>query len=117
MSDNVRDPREEKLPQWARKLLADERCRAIRAERKLAEHLTTIKKSRIWYGDYDNPIYIPDDNGYQTVYFAPTGGESTFQQIGVVIRDGAIELQGGDRLAIELKSSNYFRARLMGMTP
>lgn len=114
MSETVRDPREEKLPQWARKLLADERYRASRAEHRLSEHVAKVEKSRIWYGDYNNPIYIPDDNGYQTVYFSPSGGEGTFHQIGVTIRDGAIEIQGGDTLTLELRSSNYFRARLQG---
>ena len=114
MSETVRDPREEKLPRWARQLLAQERYRASRAEHRLAEHLATVKKSRIWYGDHNNPIYISGDNGYQTVYFSPNGGESTFQQIGVRIRDGAIEIQGGDTLTLELQSSNCFRARLLG---
>ncbi|WP_100460796.1 DUF7239 family protein [Mycobacteroides abscessus] len=114
MSEPTRDPREEKLPQWARKLLADERYRASRAERKLAEHVATVEKSRIWYGEYDNPIYIPDDNGYQTVYFSPNGGEGTLHQIGVTIRDGAIEIQGGDTLTLDLQASNTFRARLRG---
>ncbi|EIV49580.1 DUF7239 family protein [Mycobacteroides abscessus] len=114
MSEPTRDPREEKLPQWARKLLADERYRASRAEHRLAEHVAKIAKSRIRYGGYDNPIYIPDDNGYQTVYFYPNGGDSTFQQIAVTIRDGAIEIQGGDTLTIELQASNTFRARLRG---
>ncbi|MDM2398125.1 hypothetical protein PP613_03725 [Mycobacteroides abscessus] len=114
MSETMRDPREEKLPRWARQLLAQERYRASCAERRLAEHLATVVKSRIWYGDYNNPIYIPDDYGYQTVHFYPNGGDSTFQQIGVTIRDGAIEIQGGDTLTIELKSSNYFRTRLQG---
>ncbi|PVA66179.1 DUF7239 family protein [Mycobacteroides abscessus] len=114
MSEIVRDPREEKLPRWARQLLAQERFRASRAEHNLAEHLATVEQSRIWYGDYGNPIYIPDDNGYQTVYFSPAGGRSTFQQIGVRIRDRAIEIQGGDTLTLELQSSNVFRARLQG---
>lgn len=114
MSETMRDPREEKLPRWARQLLAQERYRANRAERNLAEHLAAGEKSRIWYGDYDNPIYIPDDNGFQTVYFYPNGGDSTFQQIAVTIRDGAIEIQGGDTLTIELQASNTFRARLQG---
>lgn len=57
---------------------------------------------------YDNPIYIPDDNGYQTVYFYPNGGDSTFQQIAVTIRDGAIEIQGGDTLTIDLQASIPF---------
>lgn len=99
MSESTRDPREAKLPQWARKLLADERYRASCAERKLAEHVAKIEKSRIWYGDYNNPIYIPDDNGYQTVYFSPNGGEGTLHQIGVTIRDGAIGSTASSRLS------------------
>lgn len=114
MSETVRDPREEKLPQWARKLLADERYRANRAERKLSDHVAKVEKSRIWYGEFDNPIYIPDDNGYQTVRFSPNGGKSTMQQIGVRVLDGAIEVSAAAPLTLDLLSSNYFRAKLQG---
>ncbi|AMT71952.1 MULTISPECIES: DUF7239 family protein [Mycobacteroides] len=106
------DPREPKLPAWAREQLAKARNRAGDAERKLDAHLVTITKSRIWYGNYDNPIYIPEAHGYQTVYFSPSGGESSFDQIGVTIRDGAIEIQGGHSVALELQSSNFFRVCL-----
>ncbi len=106
------DPREEKLPRWAREQLAKARIGRVAAEVKLDAHLATIEKSRIWYGDYNNPIFIDDNNGYQTVYFSPSGSESAFDQIGVAIRDGALEIQGGNSVALELKSSNFFRVRL-----
>jgi len=109
------DPREAKLPRWARDILARARGRANSAENKLAAHWATAEKSRIWYGNYDNPIYIPDAHGYQTVYFSPSGGESAFDQIGVTIRDGAIEVQGGGSVAIELQSSNFFRVYLQDL--
>ncbi|WP_100482384.1 DUF7239 family protein [Mycobacteroides abscessus] len=94
------DPREAKLPAWAREQLAKARIG------------TTITKSRIWYGDYTNPIYIDDKDGYQTVYFSPSGSGSAFDQIGVAIRDGAIEIQGGNSVALELQSANFFRIYL-----
>lgn len=106
------DPREEKLPRWARVLLAQARNRAEDAERKLAAHLETVEKSRIWYGNHDNPIYIADANGYQTVYFSPSGSDSSFDQIGVTMRDGALEIQGGNTLTLELQASNYLRVHL-----
>lgn len=109
------DPREAKLPRWARDQLARHRCYTAGAESKLAAHLATVEKSRIWYGNYDNPIYIPDAHGYQTVYFSPSGGESAFDQIGVTIRDGAIEVQGGGSVAIELQASNFFRVHLQDL--
>ncbi len=105
------DPREEKLPQWARKLLAKERFRANSAERKLAEHLDTVEKSRIWYGDFNNPIYVPDMNGYQTVHFSLTGKQGVMDEIAVTIKDDALEIQGGTSVSLELQSSNYFRVR------
>ncbi|WP_078344563.1 DUF7239 family protein [Mycobacteroides chelonae] len=106
------DPREAKLPRWARDILTRERGRANSAESKLNAHLVTVEKSRIWYGNYDNPIYIPDAHGYQTVYFSPSGSGSAFDQIGVTIRGGAIEIQGGGSVALELQSSNFFRVYL-----
>lgn len=106
------DPREEKLPRWAREQLAKARRAAEVAEDKLNAHLATIAKSRIWYGNFGNPIYIPDAHGYQTVRFSPSGSDSMFDQIGVTMRDGAIEIQGGNTLALELQASNYFRVHL-----
>ncbi|MBN7355536.1 Uncharacterised protein [Mycobacteroides abscessus subsp. abscessus] len=106
------DPREAKLPAWAREQLAKARIGRAAAEDRLNAHLATITKSRIWYGDYTNPIYIDDKDGYQTVYFSPSGSGSAFDQIGVAIRDGAIEIQGGNSVALELQSSNFFRVYL-----
>ncbi|EUA79647.1 DUF7239 family protein [Mycobacteroides abscessus] len=106
------DPREAKLPAWAREQLAKARIGRVAAEDKLNAHLATITKSRIWYGNFGNPIYIPDAHGYQTVYFSPSGSGSTFDQIGVAIRDGGIEIQGGNSVALELQSSNFFRVYL-----
>ena len=105
------DPREERLPRWAQHSLGRERVRREDAELKLAAHLDTVEKSRIWFGDYGNPIYIPEPHGYQTVYFSPNGSDSSFDQIGVTIRDGGIEIQGGNTMSIELQSSNFFHAR------
>ncbi|MBE5471616.1 DUF7239 family protein [Mycobacteroides abscessus] len=106
------DPREDKLPRWAREQLAKARRAAGVAEGKLNAHLSTITKSRIWYGNFDNPIYIPEAHGHQTVHFSPSGSDSTFDQIGVAIRDGAIEILGGNSVALELQSANFFRVHL-----
>ncbi|QNJ56852.1 hypothetical protein SEA_REINDEER_42 [Mycobacterium phage Reindeer] len=104
-----KDPREGNLPKWAQQLLAEERRRADRAEDRLAEHLQTVEPSPIWYGDWDNRIYIPADLGYQTVYFSTTGEPSkhTFDEIGVAFRQGVLQIQGGAAISIHPKSSNF----------
>lgn len=112
MSETHEDPREEKLPRWARLLLAAERHRAGLAERRLAEQLATVEKSPIWYGGYENPIYIPDPYGLESVHFSLTGGDRVGDQIQVMIREYTLEIQGGNTLLIEPKSSNYLRVGL-----
>ncbi|ALF00569.1 hypothetical protein SEA_DIMINIMUS_42 [Mycobacterium phage Diminimus] len=104
-----KDPREGNLPKWAQSLLAKERYRADKAEHRLKEHLQTVEPSPIWYGDWENKIYIPVDYGYQTVYFSATGKPSkhTYEEIGVSFRKGVIQIQGGTSIAIRPKSSNY----------
>ncbi|USL89195.1 hypothetical protein SEA_POOMPHA_64 [Mycobacterium phage Poompha] len=104
------DPREEKLPKWAKHLLATERQKRAVAERKLAEHLETIEPSRIWWGDYDNPIYIPPHYGYQTVHFQ-LGDQGMHTEVSARLKDDALEIGGGHGLTIDMEVSNRFRVR------
>lgn len=104
------DPREEKLPRWARQLLAVERHRAATAERRLAEHVETVEPTRIWYGDWQNPVYLPERFGYQSVSFnmnGKVGNKHTFDTITVCLRrDGEFEVQGGHAIHLHPVASN-----------
>lgn len=102
------DPREAKLPAWAREQLAKARIGRAAAEDRLNAHLATITKSRIWYGDYTNPIYIDDKDGYQTVYFSPSGSGSAFDQIGVAIRDGESRFRAATALPLSCSRPTSF---------
>lgn len=105
------DPREEKLPKWAKDILRAERRRAIEAEEKLAEHLTTVQQSRIWFGGYDNPIYVPEPHGYQTVHFNPLGDDQLHHTIQVRINGEGVEINGGSSLNISPMASNLLYVR------
>ncbi|AUV62025.1 hypothetical protein KIV63_gp19 [Mycobacterium phage SWU2] len=107
----MKDEREAKLPRWARDLLTQERTRADRAERKLAAHLDTVEPSHIWYGDYNNPIYIPPDYGYQTVHFQLGEIGDMHTDVNCRIKDGAVEVGGGHGLSLDMEVSNRFRIR------
>ena len=106
--------REEKLPAWARELLRTERRRADEAESKLAAHLETVEVTKIWHGDYQNPIYVPTHHGYQRVHFdlGDPGEHYTEMQVGIT-RDGRLEVQGGHAVSIDLQSSNTFQVRFI----
>jgi hypothetical protein len=108
------DPRVAKLPHWAQALLAVERGRADAAEHKLQAHLETVEPSSIWYGDWNNKIYIPNADGYQTVYFSTTGQPSkhTFDEVGVQMRKGALYVNAGRAVTIEPIASNCFNVRV-----
>lgn len=106
----MKDPREDKLPKWAKALLSAERYRADKAERRLAEHLDKVEPTPIWYGDYDNPIYIPEHYGYQTVHFQ-FGSSDLYDDINVRKRDDGIEVGGGRALSIDMEVSNRFKIR------
>ncbi len=105
------DPREEKLPAWAKLQLKIARNRAHQAEKKLAAHLDTVKPTNIWYGDYDNPIYIPAHYGYQRVHFVL--GPHDHNEIQVGISKGAPELliNGSRSLVIRPQVTNEFGIR------
>lgn len=109
------DPREGKLPVWAQQLLRDARRIADIAENRLQTHLDTVSPSPIWYGDYQNPIYVPVDHGYQTVYFNVRGensSKSTFDEIAVQYRKGVLQIQGGGPVLISPTASNCFYVSL-----
>jgi len=105
------DPREEKLPRWARDELAKARRAARDAERKLADHVAAAERSRIWYGSYDNPIYVPETNGYQRLHFT-LGERDTYDEIQVSIKDGGLEVMGGHGIVLEPQVSNVVHVRL-----
>jgi hypothetical protein len=104
------DPREDKLPAWAQKRLTEGRRATKVAQDKLAEHLGTVEKTSIWYGDYDNRIYVPEHYGYQTVHFNPHNDDEFHHDIMVKYsRDRGVkgvEINGGDSLQIDLVTSN-----------
>lgn len=109
------DPREEKLPRWARDVLIRERERATRAEFRLAAHVEAVPKSPIWYGTFDNPVYIPASHGHQNVNFSMTGERTTCDEIGVRLKRNCLEIFGGDTLSVEMVSSNRFIVHLRGV--
>jgi hypothetical protein len=107
----MNDPREEKLPRWARELLLKERRRADDAERKLDDHLKTVEKTQVWYGNYDNQIYVPSGYGQQ-IHFDTTGNNRYYEQISVRLDDGALYVMGGRPLSLEPEASNTCRVRM-----
>jgi hypothetical protein len=115
----VTDIREAKLPAWARKILADERHARIVAERKLSEHLDTVEETRISYGDYDNPIYVPEHFGLQTVRFqvGEKVVDSLYDSINVGLRADysgilGVEVNGGRSIRLSPRASNVVRVEL-----
>lgn len=109
----VSDEREARLPRWARELLAHERRERRDAERRLAAHLETVVKSSIWYGNYDNPVYVPDPYGFQTVHFVLLdGSDRVGDQISVHIDKGGLQIMGGSSVALEPCGSNSLSVRL-----
>lgn len=106
------DPREEKLPRWAREELAQARRHAAIAERRLEEHLKTVEPTRIWFGDSENPIYVPDRFGYQRIHFTEKPGDTSYSfddlSVGWDRERGGLEVRGG-QLAIQPVVSNVIR--------
>lgn len=105
--------REQKLPVWARQRLRAARDRADRAESQLAAHMETVEQTSIWYGDYQNPIYIPRHYGHQRVHFKL--GEDTvgsWNEVQVGIRDGGLEIMASRAMTIEPQVSNVVLVRL-----
>jgi hypothetical protein len=115
----MHDSREEKLPAWAKKLLADERHERAMAERRLLEHLETVEPTRISYGDYDNPLYLPNHFGFQTIHFdlAHEARGQLYESISVGLRkdfDGVlyVDVNGGRGISIQPTATNCVRVYL-----
>lgn len=104
------DPREEKLPKWARAALSNARYEAQVARDRLAEHVRSVEPSPIWYGNHQNRIQVPIEYGYQTVYFSLTGepAKHSYEEVGIAFRKGTIQVQGGRRLHVAPNASNSF---------
>ena len=110
----MNDERESKLPAWARNLLAKERARADQAEYKLACHTKTVEPTNIWYGDFKNPIYVPNQYGHQRIHLELGKPQDHYTEMQVSItRDGRLEVQGGHSLSIDMQSSNTFQVRFV----
>lgn len=103
------DPREDKLPAWAKAELAKARSEAREAQCKLAAHLDTIPKSRLWYGDYGNPVYLPDNH---TRVYWDFGDGSTFDQISIYRDEDILKIYGGSGISVYPSSSNSVRIKL-----
>lgn len=96
-----------KLPQWAQDYLKATHARAVEAERKLAEFKAGVEPTRIWYGDYDNRVYVPESNGYQTVHFNARGTDALDDDVQVRFgEDDALEINSGGPMVIEPTVSN-----------
>lgn len=104
------DPREDKLPAWAREVLRLARLRADVAEKSLAAHTETAPKSRLWHGDYSDRIYLPDD---REVVHWQMGSESVREQISVsLVERNGLRIHGGNVILIKPASSNVVYIKL-----
>lgn len=115
----VQGDAEAKLPAWARGLIDTLRVGVRTAEEHLAAHRETRGVSDTWFGEYDNKVYLPTDSiGTPPVHFGMKGpGSRSFDEIQVrqcydIHNRGALDVNGGGRLIIEMISSNNFRVRL-----
>jgi hypothetical protein len=102
------DPRESKLPKWAQEALN----RGRQAEAALAVHDETSEKSGLWYGRYDNPIYIPEPAGQQSVVWKMGDRDHRFEQIMVRRNGQSLLINGGMSIIIEPSASNTINVRL-----
>jgi hypothetical protein len=115
------DAREPNLPKWAQHQLNRLRISARLANEALADHQASQTPTNIWYGDYDNPIYIPNTYETMTVHFATHGPDDPEDHMhDIQIRhttsreypeDHYLEISGGDSLVIEPVVSNLIRIR------
>lgn len=114
------DPREGKLPAWAQDRLARGRQRVTSLEEQLQARQADTEITDIWYGEYDNKVYLPADTiGTPPVHFGMKGaGSRPFEEIQVrhcydKYNRGALDINGGGPMVIELAGgSNNFRIRL-----
>jgi hypothetical protein len=95
----VTDPREEKLPAWAREELRKARDRADHTEKDLADHVASTPKSNVWHGNYGNRIYLPE---HAVIHWqTSTEEDGTLNEIQAYwdVRHG-LEIQGGSGIQI-----------------
>ena len=108
------DPREAKLPLWAKDRIAVARQAARRYKDRLNDHIQTLTKSNTSYGDRfcepDSVKYLPDDERVRFSF-----GDSVLDSI-TVSRDqdrpGAIEIMGGRGVSITARASNHLLIEL-----
>jgi hypothetical protein len=100
------DPREAKLPKWAQDALKNERWRADEAERRLAAHVETVEPTTIWYGDWENKVYIPHPDFARVVFMMRPGGDGSFDEITVGFRYGKLHINAGRAIAVEPIGAN-----------
>ncbi|UQS94649.1 hypothetical protein SEA_RIFTER_80 [Mycobacterium Phage Rifter] len=110
----MKDPREANLPRWAQTLLNQERKERSIAERRLEEQKATAGKSSVWYGDYDNPVYVPQRfKNPETFHFSTTGSVDLHDEFQVqLLDDGMLEISGGRSLVIHPRVSNVINVQL-----
>ncbi|AEK08521.1 hypothetical protein SEA_SUPERCALLIE99_77 [Mycobacterium phage SuperCallie99] len=108
------DPREAKLPRWAQALINTERLHRSIAERRLEEQLATTGKSSVWYGDYDNPVYVPQRFKHpERFHFSTTGSGDLHDEFQAQLTaDGMLEISGGRGLVIRPQVSNVIQVQL-----
>ncbi|ANT42267.1 hypothetical protein SEA_KOKO_81 [Mycobacterium phage Koko] len=110
----MKDPREANLPKWAQKLLHQERQERSIAERRLEEQKATTEKSNVWYGDYTNPVYVPQRFKFpEKFHFSTTGSDDLRDEFQVqLLDDGMLEISGGRSLVIHPRVSNVINVQL-----
>lgn len=120
--DLTPDEREARLPMWAQQKLKDARYVARNAQEALAAHHEIAEPSRIWHGDYDNRVYIPEpfENASTTVHFDPYNDDEMHHGIQVRIvpkralylMTPCIEINTGGQMWIQPVASNLLRVGL-----
>ncbi|QFG10428.1 hypothetical protein KIV65_gp39 [Mycobacterium phage Anthony] len=108
----MNDPREAKLPRWAQALLASERRRANEAVSALEEHKKSVEPTRIWHGSSKNPIFVPEQDGYQTIRFDMGHHRKFYDEIKVRFNDDGLQIAAGRRLIVEPVVSNVVQISL-----
>lgn len=72
----------------------------------MAAHQAQLEPTRIWYGDYDNKVHIPELYDYRRIVFQ-LGPNDAYHGIRVGITEhNKLEIQGGHALSIEPVVSN-----------
>lgn len=110
------DPREEKLPRWARDRMGVLRMRAAEAEQSLRVHLAAAgsEGSPVWYGDYERRFHLPMERGRFMVNFDMDGQGDSYGGIQVIARRGnpELEIMGGHSMTLRCGASNVLYVAL-----